>query len=108
MFVPCKNDKSLKFHVGQGIILNICEFGLSIIVSLINNLIIDNIFKTQVSFYGVETGVYKTSALGLTISGILNLLVAAFTISFVVIGVLNASNDKDKKLPVIGKFSFYK
>ncbi len=108
LLVPYKNDKSLKFHVGQGIILSICEFVLSISVSLINNLIIDNIFKIQVSFYGIETGVYKTSALGLTISGLLNLAVAIFTISYVIIGIANVTKEKDKKLPVIGNLSFYK
>lgn len=108
LLVPYKNDKSLKFHIGQGIILSICEFVLSISVSLINNLIIDNIFKIQVSFYGIETGVYKTSALGLTISGLLNLAVAIFTISYVIIGIANVTKEKDKKLPVIGNLSFYK
>lgn len=108
LLVPYKNDKSLKFHVGQGIILSIFEFVLSISVSLINNLIIDNIFKIQVSFYGIETGVYKTSALGLTISGLLNLAVAVFTISYVIIGIANVTKEKDKKLPVIGNLSFYK
>ncbi len=105
---PYKNDKSLKFHIGQGIILTIFEFILSISVFLINNLIIDKVFSTQVSFFGIETGIYKTSALGLTISGILNLLVSAFTIGFVIIGIYNVTSDTEKKLPVIGKLSFYK
>lgn len=108
LLVPCKDDKSLRFHVGQGMILSIFEFIFSISVSLINNLIINNIFKTQVSFYGIETGVYKTSALGLTISGLLNLLVAGFTIGYVLIGIMNVTNDKEKKLPIIGSLSFFK
>ena len=46
MCVQEKDDKSVRFHVGQGIL----AFIVNIAITLINNLIVFNIFKTETWF----------------------------------------------------------
>ena len=98
-----KDDESVKFHVGQGMILTIASVILYIIVSLINNLLITNIFKE--TLFGITIGVSPT---GLAIMGILNLAVTAFQLTFMIIGIVNVNKGTNKKLPIIGSFAFYK
>jgi len=106
MFVKEKNDKSVRFHVGQGIILTIAGVIVSIAASIINNLIIANIFTTTVNVFGMP--VTTVSGFGVTIMNILNLAVYVFNILFMVLGIINAAKGKDEELPYIGKFAFYK
>lgn len=100
LFVPEKDDKSVKFHVGQGMLVCI----LSIAVSIVDTLVIANIFRREVKVWGFGTGVYETSPLGILLMWILGLGVLAFAI----IGIVNVCKDEDKELPLIGKFAFYK
>ena len=97
LFVPEKNDKKLRFHVGQGII-----------VSIVNNLIVANIFRHEIMYFGYPTGVYNVSGVGVAIQTILNLALVAATIAYAVIGIMNVVNNKEKELPIIGKLAFYK
>lgn len=108
LFVPEKNDKSLKFHVGQGMIVTITVAALYIVVALINNLVIANVFTTQATLWGVDLGYKVTSGFGLTLMTILNLAVSAVQIFYLVVGIKNVTAGQDKELPVIGKFAFYK
>lgn len=108
LFVPEKNDKKLRFHVGQGIILTIFEFCASFVVSIVNNLIVANIFRHEIMYFGYPTGVYNVSGVGVAIQTILNLALVAVTIAYAVIGIMNVVNNKEKELPIIGKLAFYK
>ena len=91
---PNKDDKDVKFHIGQGMLIT----GLIIIVNLINRLLIANIFVTRI--WGIRT----VSTLGINIMWILNLVPVVFAI----IGIINAYKEEQKELPIIGKFVFYK
>ncbi len=108
LFVPCKDDKSVKFHAGQGMLLFIIEIGINIIWAIINNLVIKNIFRVEHTIFGYGTGQYYVSSIGIAISTIISLAISAVFIYFMVIGIINAIKDEDKELPFIGKYSFYK
>ena len=93
-----KDDKDVKFHIGQGMLVTI----LYVAVGIINNLIIANIFVTKVTYWYYT---YKvTSGLGYFIMWLLWLVPGALSI----IGIINAAKGETKELPVIGKYSFYK
>lgn len=100
MFVKEKDDKSVKFHVGQGIL--VCIYGLA--VGLINSLVVANIFRKEVEVWGIGTGVYEVSGLGILIQTVLGLTVLVLS----VLGIVNVCKGEDKELPIIGKYSFYK
>lgn len=108
LFVPCKNDKSVKFHAGQGMLLFIVEVVINIIWNIINNLIIKNIFRVEHTIFGYGTGQYYVSTVGVIISTTITLAISAIYIYFMVIGIINVIKDKDEKLPYIGKYAFYK
>ena len=99
MFGSDKDEPSVRFHVGQGILVSI----IWLVVELFNNLIIANIFRTTYFVVGVSytTGV---SAFGSFIMAILNFI----PLVFMIIGIINALNKKEEELPFIGKYSFYK
>ena len=102
MFCSKKNDKSVRFHVGQGIMVTITVVALCIIVSIINSLVISNIFAT--SYWGIKV----VSGTGLAIMSFLNFAVSAVGITLEVLGIINAAKGRDKELPVIGSHAFYK
>lgn len=93
-----KNDKDVKFHIGQGMLLTI----IYVVVGIINSLIIANVFVTKVTYWYYT---YKTtSSLGYFLMWILWLVPAVLS----VIGIINAVKGEEKELPVIGKYAFYK
>lgn len=108
LLVPEKDDKDLKFHVGQGIILSILEFLLSFIIRLINNTLVINIFRQEIYYENYPTGLYTITVFGSVITGILNLIVIIITVYYMFIGIRNVLNNKQEELPIIGKYSFYK
>ena len=93
-----KDNKSVRFHVGQGILVSI----MWTIVNFINSLFIANIFRTNYIVYGSYTS--GVSSFGSFIMTMLNCIPLVFSI----IGIINAFNKKDVCLPYIGKYSFYK
>lgn len=98
LLVKEKDNKTVKFHVGQGMLVTL----LNVVISVINNAIISNIFVTTEYIFGVA---YKSvSGLGLAIEGVLSLI----PLVLMIIGIVNAAKDKEEELPVIGKFAFYK
>lgn len=98
VLVKEKDNKTVKFHVGQGMLLTI----MSIAISIINRLVIANIFTTTNYILGVP---YTTvSGFGVLIESALYLVVFVLMI----IGIVNAANGKEEELPVIGQFAFYK
>jgi len=105
-FVKEKDDASLKFHMGQGIILTILGAALITVVALVNNLVIYNVFVTKTVFWGYET--VTVSGFGIFLAGLLNLALWAVIVFFVIKGIINVRDNKDEALPIVGKFSFFK
>jgi len=103
LLVPEKEEKDLKFHVGQGIILTIAWTASSFAVSLINSLVIHNIFQTT-AYFGYST----VSGFGLFLYGLLSFAVAIAFIILTILGIVNANSGQKKELPIIGKYAFYK
>ena len=104
LLVQEKDDPKVKFHVGQGMILSIIQIGLIIIVSIVLMII------RMVLFGG---GIWGAAAAYLSptynlISTILWLVFSIGPLVLAIIGILNAVNDKENKLPLIGNFAFYK
>lgn len=99
MFGSDKDDASVRFHVGQGILVSL----IWLVVELFNSLIVANLFRTTYVVVGVTytTGV---SVFGGFVMAILNFI----PLVFMIIGIINALNKKDEELPFIGKYSFYK
>lgn len=108
LLVPENEDKKLKFHVGQGIILSIFQLLLSFFVRIVNTMFVGMIFREEVYYYTQPTGIYTISFFGSVIMAILNLSMVVIIIYLIVIGISNAINDRQKELPIIGKYSFYK
>lgn len=96
---PDKDNKKVRFHVGQGMLVTL----LWITISIINNVFIANIFRSTYVVWGVSytSGI---SSLGYTIMTLLSLIPLVFSI----IGIINAINGNENELPIIGKFAFYK
>ena len=104
LLVQEKNDPKVRFHVGQGIILSIVNVGLVIVITIVL-AILSPILNQSIGWGGLLT-VY--SPVYTVISNILWIATWAFTIVLMIIGILNAVKGKENKLPVIGKFAFYK
>ena len=104
---PEKDDPKVRFHVGQGIILSIVYAGLWIVISILTG-ILGSIFTTDYGF-GYFGSLYRGPApfVGI-ISMLLFLALTAMFIYFLVVGIMNVQNDRQKQLPFIGKYSFYK
>ena len=103
IFCGSKNDPKVRLHVGQGIILSIAFVAVSIVAGILDAIIVATC--TSVSFFGFSTGI---SMLGLFLLGLVNLACYGAYIFYVVIGIINAAKDNDKKLPLIGNLAFYK
>lgn len=100
LFSKEKDDPSVKFHIGQGLVC----FAMQILILLTDRIVISNVFRTEVKYFGIGTGVYTVSGLGHMIRWALYLV--GFVL--VLIGIANAASEKDKEVPIIGKFAFYK
>ncbi len=98
-----KEDKSVKFHVGQGMIITIVYVIVEVVVQLMNNLVIANIFKEKL--WGITIGVSPT---GLALMSFLNFAVVIAYSIFEIIGIVNVCKGQDKELPIIGEHAFYK
>ena len=86
MFCSQKNDPNVRFHVGQGMILCICNVAISIIISFISPMM----------FFMAGLGSLLRMAVGILI------------LVLEIIGIINAAKNENKPLPVIGSFAFYK
>lgn len=100
LLVQEKDDKAVRFHVGQGMLITI----LGVVIGIFNSLVVANVFvTTQIGIWGLAE--YKTtSGLGVFIMFVLWLLPSVLA----VIGIINAAKDQEKELPIIGKMAFYK
>ena len=89
LFIPEKNNPAVRFHCGQGMILTIVSVAFEIIFSIIGFII------------------GWSSVLALVIA-IPAAVVDIAVLVLVIIGIVNAVNDKEEELPIIGKYAFYK
>jgi uncharacterized membrane protein len=93
-----KNDKKLRFHVGQGMLITL----LNIAVTAVNRIVIYNVFTNTTVVFG--TAVKTVSSTGYAIASLLSLA----PLVFMIIGIVNAANNKEQELPLIGQLAFYK
>ncbi len=103
---PYRNERDVKFHIGQGIILTIFIVIFTSIIFLVNNLFINKIFVVKVLTGLGHSGKYLVNSTGLLINTILNSLIFVVYLIYAIIGMANVMRGKDKFLPLIGRFSF--
>ena len=84
-----KNDKVVRFHVNQGIVLFIFDIIGSIAVGILSAIFV---FIPVISFLGVVIA---------SLFGILCFVL-------MIIGIVNAANKSENPLPIIGKFQILK
>lgn len=108
LFSKNKNDSDLKFHVGQGMILTIAFAVLYFAGTIVNTYVIAKIFRSEVTFFGYGTGVYEISSFGSLLITVIYAAIWIAQIFCMVKGIINANNNKNTELPVIGKYAFYK
>lgn len=92
-----KDNKTLKFHVGQGIILSILWFAIGTFGKVLS------FFVDLIDFIDFPFGVIGSIA-----SLIIMIPLFIFAFVLMIIGIMNANNGKEEELPVIGQFAFYK
>lgn len=97
VLVKEKDNKTLKFHVGQGIILSILWFAIGTFGSILS------FFVDLIDFINFPFGVIGSFA-----SLIIMVPFCIFAFVLMIIGIMNANNGKEDPLPLIGQFSFYK
>jgi len=107
LFANKENDKSVRFHVGQGMMVCILEFAGGLIVGILSAILVA-IFKEPEVIWGIQTGRYTTPGFVTVITSLLSLAVSGCGIALSVIGIVNVVKGEDKKLPVIGDMAFYK
>lgn len=84
-----KDSQYARFHTNQGLVLFIAEVILNIAAKIV-------------------IGIFSVASLGLLavpISIVLNLVVWAFNLGFMILGIANACSGEAKVLPVIGKIT---
>lgn len=84
-----KNDKVVRFHVNQGIVLFIFDIIGSIAVGILSAIFV---FIPVISFLGV----------------VIAYLFGILCFVLMIIGIVNAANKSEKPLPIIGKFQVLK
>lgn len=90
LFIPDKDNKAVRFHCGQGMILTIFSLACGVVETLL----------------GLVIG--WIPVVGALVCGLVGLVLGIASIVLMVIGIINAVNDKEEPLPVIGKYAFYK
>lgn len=94
-----KDEKDVKFHVGQGILLTVVGIALNTILGVIQGIT------------GIFVGLIDSFILSTLFSIFFTILYSASNIAtlvLMIIGIVNANNGKEEPLPVIGKYAFYK
>lgn len=99
LLVKEKDDKSLRFHVSQGMLLSILGAIFTTLLNFISSIV--KIFW-HFAFPEMSSVFIFLATFGFIVVFLIIRLV------FMIIGIKNASDGKDDYLPVIGKFAFYK
>ncbi len=101
------NDKKLKFHIGQGMILTVITVVIGIIVFILNS-VITSLFTEKVYVFGMDTGDTEIALVGIISSAVINIFYIIFIIFYMIIGISNSKKKENVLLPLIGKYAFYK
>ncbi len=101
------SDRHVKFHIGQGITLTLFLILLFIILLIING-IITGIFSESIIVFGVDTGEKELTLMGSILIIIANVIYSVIGLGYILTGIRNSNLDDHIKLPLIGKFAFYK
>lgn len=94
---PDNENPTVRFHVGQGIILTIATAVISVAISLVSailGLILGWTWGGLV-FRGVVIGLLTTAA-------------SVLDIYWMVQGIINACRGQNTELPIIGRYAFYR
>ena len=87
-----RGNPRVRFHVNQGIILQIAlSFAQGIFTNIVNVIFAQN-----------YTGAWTISPLGHAINGLVSLAVGLINLAFIIIGVVHAAQDREEPLPIIG------
>lgn len=107
-FVPEKKQKSLKYHIGQGIILSVYIIFSSLIVSLVNRLIKSLLTYEKTSYvWGIAYKEVIVSPFASFITGLFTLALLV-SIGFLIYkGIKTSDDEKNTPLPFIGKYGEY-
>ena len=84
-----KKSSFAKFHAKQGLVLIIAEILYSLVLGIIFSILFVPLMFGGMIFGLV--GVYR--------------ILQIIPLIFLIIGIINAANDKEKELPIIGKFA---
>jgi uncharacterized membrane protein len=98
IFAAPKESKYSRFHANQGLVLVIVEVGVAAILGILQG-ILTAIFINAYVYVWLVPPVF-----GLMF-GLLWLAYTAGCITFIVLGIINAANNKLKPLPIIGKYT---
>ena len=94
------DKENARFHLNQGLTLGIVGLAFEIVFGITGAVL-----GAIANIGGIVGGLF--SLLG-SIVGIIAWIVGILVAVLIVFGILNAVNDKEEPLPVIGKFTFLK
>jgi len=97
---PEKTDPRVRFNAGQGMLLSVFSLAMLVAATVCSGII-------HVIF-AYRLGPVSLAPVGAFFSLILWLAYLLFTIGYEVLGIVRVAVNKDKYLPVIGKYAFYK
>lgn len=101
------NSRYGRFHANQALIMLIASAILGV-ASFILQTIINLIFRSEITYFGIGTGVYQTNGFGLFLSGLIGFILALPSLGWLILGIINTVNCRAKELPIIGKFRLIK
>lgn len=87
-----KDSLYARFHANQGLVLLIAEFILNIIGRIVR-------FALKVGTFGLVNNV---------VDGVVGLAISALSLTYLIIGIINACSGEAKKLPIIGEITLLK
>ncbi len=90
LFIPEKDNPAVRFHCGQGMMLTIFFIACSVLTRVFN------LTLGWLPLLGPVLVYLFSAAAGLA------------SLALMVIGIANAASDKEKPLPFIGKYAFYR
>lgn len=90
LFIKDKDAPTVRFHCGQGMILTIF-WAITIVVNTVLGLVIGWL-----------------PIIGWFITWIVSVLLGLCVLALMIIGIVNAANDKEAPLPIIGQYAFYR
>lgn len=97
------DKENAKFHLNQGLVLGIFGTGIEIVVWIVTSIL--NLIKGLLFNLTIVSWIFGAMA---WIVGAIGTIVGILVAVLIVVGILNAVNDKESKLPVIGGIKILK